>query len=178
MSERAVAISRSAGITQKLAEGLAGFVRPGTVICLEGDLGAGKTTFVRGLVRALHETELVVSPTFTLENRYPAPAGSASSVAEVVHVDLYRSQEGVDEELLASILEARDDGAVVAIEWARILEAYLEPRLRITFRLAPVDPKLKESARPRRVVLEPVPSGWKHLPNLRNVWRRIEGEIS
>ena len=59
--------------TQRLAESVAAMVRPGDVLGLDGDLGAGKTTFVRFLARALGVTAPVTSPTFTLANTYEAP---------------------------------------------------------------------------------------------------------
>jgi tRNA threonylcarbamoyladenosine biosynthesis protein TsaE len=178
MPERAVAISTSADMTQRLAASLAAFLRPGSALCLEGDLGAGKTTFVRGLVSALGGAEAVVSPTFTLENRYPLP-DDGQPIAEVVHADLYRTPDRFDEDLLPSMLEAREGGALIAVEWADALETHLAPLLRIAFRLLPtpagVDPAGPSVASPpREVTLTPVPAGWKPLDRLRNAWKEVE----
>ncbi len=82
---------------------------------LEGELGAGKTTFVRGACRALGVTGPVTSPTFTIGQRYP-------SFPPVAHVDLFRLEQldGEDPELLADYL--RPD-TISFIEWPRDLDA-------------------------------------------------------
>jgi tRNA threonylcarbamoyladenosine biosynthesis protein TsaE len=126
MASELVAITRKVEETVSLAAALAKELEASDALCLFGDLGAGKTTFVRGIVRALGgEEELVTSPTFTLENRYPiaGPRG----IQQVVHADLYRIETGDEEDLLASLLEAREDGALILVEWAQALSAYLQP---------------------------------------------------
>ncbi len=70
--------------TEALGAELAGGLRPGDVVLVEGELGAGKTAFVRGAARALGVSDPVTSPTFTIGNRY---RGSGVTVA---HLDLYR----------------------------------------------------------------------------------------
>jgi tRNA threonylcarbamoyladenosine biosynthesis protein TsaE len=75
--------SLSAADTERLGAELAATLRPGDVVLLEGELGAGKTTFVRGACRALGVTSRVTSPTFTIGQRYAAPV-------PVAHIDLYR----------------------------------------------------------------------------------------
>ena len=69
--------------TEALAAGLAGRLRAGDVVAVSGELGAGKTTFVRGAARALGVTGPVLSPTFTIGHRYEAQV-------PVAHLDLYR----------------------------------------------------------------------------------------
>jgi tRNA threonylcarbamoyladenosine biosynthesis protein TsaE len=69
--------------TEALGAELARQLRPGDVVLVQGELGAGKTTFVRGACRALGVTVPVTSPTFTIGQRYPASV-------PVAHVDLYR----------------------------------------------------------------------------------------
>ncbi len=103
--------THSAEETQALAARLAGEMPPGTVLCLHGDLGAGKTCFVQGLARALGVRRPVGSPTFTLINEYRGKG-------RLAHIDLYRIRGAAD----AFGLGLEDylfhyDG-IVAIEWA------------------------------------------------------------
>lgn len=115
--------------TERIASALAMRVAPGTVITLEGDLGAGKTCFVRGLARGLGaDPATISSPTFVLEHRHACDAGT------LVHIDAYRIRGAEDlasigwDELLAS------GDAVVAVEWpSRIAPAL--PAVRIDVRL-------------------------------------------
>jgi tRNA threonylcarbamoyladenosine biosynthesis protein TsaE len=81
--------------TEALGADLARTLRPGDVVLVQGELGAGKTTFVRGACRALGVSVPVTSPTFTIGQRYPAPV-------PVAHIDLYRvaSLDSEEPELL------------------------------------------------------------------------------
>ena len=97
--------------TEAFGGRVAELVQPGWLLGLEGDLGAGKTAFVRGLTRALGSPARVHSPTFSLMNRY------VGGRMEVVHLDLYRLNS--PEDLVAAGLEEplfRPDGVTVA-EW-------------------------------------------------------------
>lgn len=97
--------------TQILGARLAGLLRPGDVLALEGDLGAGKTTLARGLIRALFGEEVAVpSPTFTLVQTYESP-GSAC----VYHFDLYRLTEA--EELLELGWDDALASGIALVEW-------------------------------------------------------------
>ena len=89
----------------------------GDVVLVEGELGAGKTTFVRGACRALGVEGPVTSPTFTIGQRYPAPV-------PVAHVDLYRvaDLEAEDPDLLADYL--RPD-TIAFVEWPQGAEQAL-----------------------------------------------------
>ena len=69
--------------TEQLAERLAPLLRPGTVIAFDGDLGAGKTAFTRGLARGLGITDRVTSPTYTIVNEYDGKV-------PLFHFDMYR----------------------------------------------------------------------------------------
>lgn len=105
--------------TQSLAAHLAAVLRPGDLLLLEGDLGAGKTTFTQGLGRALGVTDAVTSPTFVLMNVYPTPAGF-----DLVHVDVYRLDR-LSEVVELALPEMLDDGAVVVVEWGERAAAAL-----------------------------------------------------
>lgn len=115
-----------AGATQKLAGRLSRILQPGDLILLDGDLGAGKTTLVQGLAKALGVMEAVTSPTFVLMNIYPTTAGF-----DLVHVDVYRLDR-LSEVVDLALPEVLDDGAVVVVEWGERAAAALPPaRLRI-----------------------------------------------
>jgi tRNA threonylcarbamoyladenosine biosynthesis protein TsaE len=104
-------ISHSPAETEKLGEQLGRAARPGLVIALTGDLGAGKTQFVKGLARGLGVTARVQSPTFALVNEY------GGGRLKLFHIDLYRLE--TREQILSAGLEEyfSPDGAAV-IEWA------------------------------------------------------------
>ena len=98
--------------TAELARRLAGVLRPGTVICLDGDLGAGKTLFVQNLAASLGVQGEVTSPTFNLMNLYE------DGRLPLVHFDLYRLEQeyGLDEIGFYDYVENPD--GLVLIEWA------------------------------------------------------------
>jgi tRNA threonylcarbamoyladenosine biosynthesis protein TsaE len=98
----------SAQSTEAVAAGLARHLAVGDVVTVSGELGSGKTTFVRGACRALGVTAPVTSPTFTIGHRYP---GSV----DVSHLDLYRFS-GVSPAEWGD-LEPYFEGAVVFVEW-------------------------------------------------------------
>jgi tRNA threonylcarbamoyladenosine biosynthesis protein TsaE len=110
--------------TEALAARLAHGLAPGDVVFLQGDLGTGKTTFVRGAARALGVQQTVSSPTFTIGHRYEAPV-------PVAHLDLYRIA-GLDPEEWGD-LEPYFDDTVVFVEWAEHGRDWLpEPRAVVT----------------------------------------------
>lgn len=105
--------------TKKVAASLAPLLQPGDVILLDGDLGAGKTTFAQGLGEALGVREPVTSPTFTLIRTYQTDAGFL-----LCHVDVYRL-ERLSEVVELAIPEMLDDGAVAVVEWGKRAAAAL-----------------------------------------------------
>ena len=121
-------VTNSPEETEALGEMLAGRLEPGTVIAFTGDLGAGKTAFVRGLARGLGITERVTSPTFTIVNEYEGGR------LPLFHFDLYRL--GSWEELYDIGWEdylAR--GGVCAVEWSEnVSDALEEGCLRVDIR--------------------------------------------
>jgi len=122
-------VTGSPGETEVLAARLAGRLRAGDVIAVSGELGTGKTTFVRGAARALGVREPVSSPTFTIGHRYEAPV-------PVAHLDLYRLA-AVDPEEWAD-LEPYFDGTVAFVEWPEHAGDWL-PDTRATVRLVHID---------------------------------------
>ncbi|KPL82842.1 hypothetical protein SE15_12400 [Thermanaerothrix daxensis] len=102
--------SRSPEQTRRLGMRLGALMRPGDVICLQGDLGAGKTTLVQGIARGWGSLDPVSSPTFVLVNVYRQPEGRM-----LFHLDAYRLnslEEAIDLDIDALLSE----GALV-IEW-------------------------------------------------------------
>jgi tRNA threonylcarbamoyladenosine biosynthesis protein TsaE len=115
--------------TEALGRRLAGLLRLGDVVALEGPLGAGKTALARAAIRALTSPEEdVPSPTFTLVQVYESEAGP------LYHFDLYRL-EAPDQAVELGIDDAFADG-ISLVEWPKRLGAYL-PRRHLTIALAP-----------------------------------------
>ena len=108
-------ISHSPAATEALGERLGGAAQRGAVIALSGDLGAGKTQFVKGLSRGLGSPARVHSPTFTLVNEY------GGGRLRLFHLDLYRLETPA-QILSAGIEEFLSPDGVAVIEWAERLE--------------------------------------------------------
>ncbi len=121
-------LTAGAAETEALGAELAALVEPGDVVVISGDVGAGKTTLIRGACRALGFEAPVTSPTFTIGQRYE---GGRLPIA---HLDLYRleSMEAEDPALLDDYLRA--DG-VAFIEWPAIAVPALADRRVLTVRL-------------------------------------------
>jgi tRNA threonylcarbamoyladenosine biosynthesis protein TsaE len=117
-------VSTSTDDTARLAERLGARLRGGEVIELVSDVGGGKTTFVKSLAKGMGSTDTVGSPTFTISRQYTA------GVLTLYHFDFYRLHEpGIMAAELSEVLS--DESAVVAIEWADIVEGVL-PAERLT----------------------------------------------
>ena len=118
-------ISRSEADTERAGEALARGLEPGSVVTMYGELGAGKTAFVRGMARGMGISCRVSSPTFTIVNEY------AGNGRELLHFDLYRL--GSADELLDI---GWDDylarGGVCAVEWSEnVPEAFDGTEIRV-----------------------------------------------
>ena len=124
-----------------MGEALGSSLRPGDVLLLSGELGAGKTVVVRGLARGLGYAGEVLSPTFQLLRVYPGRL-------RLAHVDLYRLEAPGETEDLG-LEELLDDGAA-AIEWGERLDWPAAPRLNLEV-LSPQH---------RRLVLRGAPDHW------------------
>jgi tRNA threonylcarbamoyladenosine biosynthesis protein TsaE len=109
--------TKSPDDTRALAAELAPLARPGDLVLLGGELGAGKTVFVQGFARALGVTERITSPTFVLVHSYDGRI-------PLIHLDVYRLdhlQELVD----LGIAELLDEGGVTLIEWGDVVASAL-----------------------------------------------------
>jgi tRNA threonylcarbamoyladenosine biosynthesis protein TsaE len=119
--------TNDAAQTEELGAELARALRPGDVVLIRGELGAGKTTFVRGACRALGVTVPVTSPTFTIGQRYPA-------TVPVSHVDLFRlgALEAEEPGMLADYV---GPDTIAFIEWPEAAEGELDGLARIARRV-------------------------------------------
>ena len=113
--------------TIELAQNFESEKFPNMIICLEGELGSGKTVFAKGLGNALGITESITSPTFTIIKEY------LDGEMPLYHMDVYRldgNTDGVD------IEEYYNKGGIVVIEWSKTIKDILpEERLEITFKI-------------------------------------------
>jgi tRNA threonylcarbamoyladenosine biosynthesis protein TsaE len=121
-------ISRSPEQTQRIGIRLGAFLEPHDVVCLNGELGAGKTTLTKGIARGWGSPDMVTSPTFVLVNNYRKPGGF-----EMNHFDAYRVQNAMEAEDLD--LESMLDSGPLLVEWAeRVIEALPAEHLWIEMR--------------------------------------------
>lgn len=116
--------SKSSGDTKKFGEELGKkLLKTGGIVCLYGNLGAGKTTFIQGLAKGLKIKQRVNSPTFIIARQYN----------NFFHVDLYRLKTLVDAKNLG-IEEMWSTNNVVCIEWPEIIEGILPKHIKVIFK--------------------------------------------
>jgi len=135
--------------TEYIAYEFAKKLKPDDVVALFGDLGAGKTAFVRGLARGLGVTEYVTSPTFVILNEYEGDM-------TLYHFDMYRL-EGADEDSLTDVgyFDCIYADGVCAIEWSEYITDYLpQSYYKVTLTLTDA-----EAALSRRINIEKVEEG-------------------
>jgi tRNA threonylcarbamoyladenosine biosynthesis protein TsaE len=146
------AISASPAETEAVAAALARELQAGDVVTVSGELGSGKTTFVRGACRALGVTVPVTSPTFTIGHRYPAEP------TDVSHLDLYRFQGFSAAEW--GDLEPYFEDAICFVEWPEAAADALPPA-RVEVRLSHMDPahRLIALASPEPTLLDRLSGG-------------------
>jgi len=123
--------SRSEQDTIELAQNIESEKFPNMVICLQGDLGSGKTVFTKGFAASLGIEEQVTSPTFNIIKEY------TSGEMDLYHMDVYRLDGNVDE---LGIEEYYQKDGIVIIEWSDMIKDYLpEERLEIKIKLSEDD---------------------------------------
>ena len=127
MAEKFRIISNSEDATRMAAQKIANLFHSGDIIILDGDLGAGKTYFVKGFTEGLHSNDPVSSPTFSIANFY------RTDVSDILHIDLYR---------IANMDEFNDlglydffDQSIVLMEWGKKFAAYFEEYFLISFEI-------------------------------------------
>jgi tRNA threonylcarbamoyladenosine biosynthesis protein TsaE len=127
-----IAFTASALETKQLAAAVAELIRPGDLVLLAGDLGAGKTAFTQGFGAALGIIEPITSPTFTLVNQYHGRL-------ELFHLDVYRL-DAVEEVLDIGLNEMLDEGGVTIIEWGdTVIPALPADYLQVSMRMGEGD---------------------------------------
>ena len=113
--------------TARFAAALARRLKPGAVLALRGPLGSGKTTFVKGLARALGVSTRVKSPSFVVAAPYPV---KRRGIKNFYHFDLYRLRSGRELGPLGFREIIRDRGNIVAIEWPEVARRLLPGKTR------------------------------------------------
>lgn len=127
-------ITNSEAETEKLGEGFSASLPDGAVVAMYGELGAGKTAFVRGMARGMGIDCRVSSPTFTIVNEYLGPR-------TLIHFDMYRLRSS-DELFGIGWEDYLARGAVCAVEWSEnVSDAFLGDEITVRFE------KLSETAR-------------------------------
>lgn len=141
--------SRSVDDTLHLAENIESEKFPNMIICLEGDLGCGKTLFTKGFARALGIEDTITSPTFTIIKEY------LQGELPLYHMDVYRLDDSNEDIGFSDYFQK---GGVTIIEWADLIENNLpEERLVIKFKIIDEDTRV--------LVFEPYGEKYEELCN-------------
>jgi tRNA threonylcarbamoyladenosine biosynthesis protein TsaE len=139
-------ITTSPEETGQFAEKLAGHLNPGAVLTLEGDLGAGKTTFTKGLAKGLGVTKTVNSPTFTIIKEYRGRL-------PLYHMDVYRLDDSFEDLGFDEYFEGE---GVTVVEWAHLIQDQLPEEL-LSLSI------YREGDSTRRIVLKPYGDRYSEL---------------
>ena len=134
-----VFVTNSPEETENVGAALGRIVPPGTVIAFEGDLGAGKTAFTRGLARGLGCNDTVTSPTYTIVNEY------LNGRLPLFHFDMYRLT-CADDLWDIGWEDYLDRGGVCAVEWSENVAGAMENALRVRIE--------KTGGETRRIIME------------------------
>lgn len=113
--------------TMDLAAKIARDLKGGEILALTGDLGAGKTTFAKGLAEALKVEEPITSPTFVILKKYPAKLSNGQNI-ELVHIDAYRCETPEDIKSVGIEDYLGRDDVVLVVEWAEKIQEILPIR--------------------------------------------------
>ena len=126
-------ITTSAEETRNLGKKLAQEIAPGTLVCLGGDLGAGKTTFAQGFLEGMGATRPYTSPTFVIMKQYDLLAPTGKGIKRIYHADAYRVE--IKDFINLGFSEwCADQEGIVILEWPeRIGELIPKNALHITF---------------------------------------------
>ena len=153
-------LSSSPEHTRGLAAAIAGLARPGDLIVLAGQMGAGKTAFAQGFAKQLGIHEPVTSPTYTLVHTYQA------GHLVLHHVDLYRLEHTAEVDDLA-LAELLDDRSIMLVEWGDVVD--LGPHLHVELRVT--DDSSDDTNDSREITLTSSDRRW--APR----WERLEAAL-
>jgi len=130
-------ITNSEKETFGLAKRFVAKLRGGEVLALIGELGAGKTAFVKGLAAGLGVKNIITSPTFVLMKEYKSKVKSQKlKVLDLVHIDAYRLNSGKDLAAIGALEYFGAKNSVVAIEWAdRVKDIWPKKVIKIDFKI-------------------------------------------
>ena len=145
--------------TRAIAAAIARLARPGDLVVLVGQMGAGKTAFAQGFAKALGIHEPVTSPTYTIVHTYE------SGAVALHHADLYRLEHTAEVDDLA-LAELLDDRSIMLVEWGDVVD--LGPHLRIELRL---DDSAAKDVDCRELVISSSDRRW--APR----WERLEAAL-
>ena len=148
-------VAPSLAATHAVAAAIAACCRPGDIVVLAGEMGAGKTAFAQGFGKALGVTEPITSPTFTLVQSYATPGG------EFHHADVYRLEQLYEVADLA-LGELAEFSGIVVVEWGDVVSAVLGEHLEVRLELVgdptgDVDTIVDE---PRGITITPCGRTW------------------
>ena len=116
--------------TNAIAAAVAVLCRPGDLVVLAGEMGAGKTAFAKGFGAALGVTEPITSPTFTLVHTYDLPPGNGTGAAALHHADLYRLDRTAEVADLA-LDELAENAGIVLVEWGDVVDSLFGDHLMV-----------------------------------------------
>ena len=169
MSTELVLVSRTPQETRTVAAALAGVMRPGDVVALTGELGAGKTCFVQGAAAALGVAGRVTSPSFMLRREYDGDH-------PILHLDIYRL-ETLQEIIELGYEDVFDAERITFIEWGDAMSPLL-PRdhLEVEFRLPEPDVAAVDAGEEeRRIIVRPRGEDWlRRMPSMADRLRDVE----
>jgi len=133
-----IVVSNSPKETHALGQQISSFLLPGSVVALFGNLGSGKTHLTKGIALGLGITETITSPTYTIINEYPLPAG----IFSFYHIDAYRLNNNSDFEDIGG-LEIIHSKGISIIEWSeRIINFLPDSVIKISFEILDASSRL------------------------------------
>ncbi len=129
-------ITSTAEETRRLGREFGETLLPGTLVCFRGDLGAGKTTFIQGVLAGCGAEPPFVSPTFVLMKEYHFAQPTRSGIRRIYHADAYRMETAEDFEKIGFMEWCADTEGIVLLEWPERIESLLlDQRIEVSLRL-------------------------------------------